>query len=115
MFKSFYFKDKIIKQNLIIGLILNLLLWLLVYFRLPIQVEPIILRYNIYVGINLIGPWYQAYFLPLAGLVVFLLNFFIGRSVFKKDFLLARILSLVATICQIILLFTAVLLAIVNS
>ncbi len=115
MFKSFYFKDKIIKWNLIFGLVINLLLWLLMYFRMPIQVEPIVLRYNIYVGINLIGPWYAAYYFPAVGLLIFLINFIFGRLLYKKDYLLPRLLATVSLLCQIILLSIGALLVIANS
>ena len=110
-----YFKDKIIKFSLILGILLNALLWALFYFRIPIQVEPIVMRYNIYVGINLIGQWWQIYYLVLFGSGIIILNFVLAKYLFKKDKLVAHFLSITALLCQIILLIYGGLMVIMNS
>ncbi len=111
----FYFKDKIIKYNLIASLILNILLWVLFYFRIPIQIEPLILRYNIYVGINLIGNWYSVFNFSLIGLLIIILNFVLAKIIYKKDKLLAHFLIITALICQIVLLIWGVVIVMVNG
>ena len=110
-----FFKDKIIKISLILSLIFNLLTWVLFYFRIPIQVEPIVMRYNIYVGINLIGEWWQIYYLSGFGLLIILLNFILAKKIFKKDKLPAQWLAIVCLICQLIILTYGVLIVIMNS
>lgn len=115
MFSSLYFKDKIIKWSLIASIILDALLLALIYFLIPIRVEPIVLRYNIYVGISLIGPWYQAFYLPLAGLIIIILNFLLARMMFLKEKILAYVLAIVTIVCQLFLLANSILLVIVNG
>lgn len=110
-----YFKNKIIRWSLIFSIIFNILLWILFYFRIPIQIEPIILRYNIYVGINLIGPWQNVFYFPLAGLLIIILNFILAKWVYKKDRLPANFLVITALISQIILLVLGVLLVMMNA
>ncbi len=110
-----YFKDRIIKWCLASSLLLNFLLWLLFYFRIPIQVEPIVLRYNIYVGINLIGSWFAIFYLPLVGLGIIILNFLLAGLIYKKDRLPAHFLAVTAMACQMILLVTGVLLVMMNG
>ena len=110
-----FFKDKIIKFNLIGSLLVNILLWVLFYFRIPFQVEPIILRYNIYVGINLIGPWWHIFYFSLAGLGVIFLNFILAKLIYKKNRLLAHFLVFISLICQIILLIEGILLVMMNG
>ena len=110
-----YLKDKIIYWNLGAALTVNLFLWALFYFRIPIQVEPIVLRYNIYVGINLIGSWQNVFYFPLAGLGIILLNFILAKIFYKPDKLAAYFLVLGALIAQIILFVFGALIVMINA
>lgn len=112
---SLYLKDKPISFSLIAGLVINFALWLLLYFRIPIQIEPIVLRFNIYVGINLIGPWHNAFYFPLIGLLIIILNFILARLIFKKDRLSAHFLMTTALMAQIILLIFGGLIVMMNA
>ena len=114
IFMVLYLKDKIIKWNLIFSVILNLLLWVLFYFRIPVQTEPIVLRYNIYAGINLIGPWYNIFYFSLTGLIIIILNFSLGKFIFRHNKLLAHFLAITALICQIVLLGYGMLIVMIN-
>ena len=109
-----YFKNRIVRWSLISSIVLNLLLWILYYFRIPIQTEPIVLRYNIYAGINLIGPWYNVFYFPLAGIILIVLNFILGKFLFKRSKLIAEFLAITALICQIILLAFGILIVMIN-
>jgi len=109
-----YFKDKIIRWSLGFSIVFNLLVWVLFYFRIPIQVEPIALRYNIYVGINLIGPWHHVFWFPLAGLIIIIFNFILAKKLFKSEKILAHFLTLTALICQILLSVHGVLIVMMN-
>lgn len=115
MFSSLYFKDKFIRWGLISSLLLNLFLWVILYNRIPIQVEPLVLRYNIYVGINLIGSWWQVFYLPLIGLAIIFFNFLLAKMMFVKEIFLARLLAVMTFICQIFLAMIVILLTIING
>jgi hypothetical protein len=110
-----FFKNKIIKWSLNSSLFLNLLSWLLFYFRIPNRVEPIVLRYNIYTGINLIGAWQNIFLFSLAGLIIIILNFILAKKFFLSDKGLSLALSLTALISQIIILLYGVLIVVINS
>lgn len=110
-----FLKDKIIKWTLVVSLILNTLLWILLYFRIPIQVEPLALRYNIYVGINLIGSWYSVFNFSLAGLFIIILNFVLAKFLYKQNKLLTHWLFATALICQLIFIAWAVIVVMVNG
>ena len=109
-----YRKDKFIKINFFVSLVINILAWILFYFRTPVQMEPIILRFNIYVGINLIGPWYEVFYFSAIGLLIILINFLLARWSFKRDRNLAYFLVATATLSQIIILIYGTLLMMVN-
>ncbi|HPA25921.1 MAG TPA: hypothetical protein PLK76_04150 [bacterium] len=115
MFNSLYFKDKFIRWGLISSFFLNLFLWVILYRKIPIQVEPIVLRYNIYVGINLIGSWWQVFYLPLIGLAILIFNFLLAKMMFLKEKFLARLIAMMTIIAQIFLMMIGILLTIING
>lgn len=43
------------------------------------------LHYDIYFGIDRIGPWYHFFYVPLGGLFLVLLNTVIGYTIFTRD------------------------------
>jgi len=51
------------------------------------------LHYNVIFGVDLIGEWWQIYYLPLAGLMVLLANFGLSLFFYRNDKILARLLS----------------------
>lgn len=110
-----FFKNKFIRFTLSLGIIFNILSWILFYFRIPISVEPIILRYNIYTGISLIGPWYSVFYFSLAGVLILILNFILAKKFFLNKRILAYALSTVALICQTLILLYGVLIVVINS
>lgn len=69
-----YFKNQIILWLLVLGFATNLANWLI----LRIWVKPvdfsIILHYNVYFGVDLIGDYQQVFVLPTIGLVLFVIN-----------------------------------------
>jgi hypothetical protein len=110
-----FFKNKIIRFTLIFSIIFNLLSWILFYFRIRISTEPIILRYNIYTGISLIGPWYYVFYFSLAGLLILILNFILAKKFFLEKRILAYALAIISLICQTLILLYGVLIVVINS
>ena len=108
------FKNKTIKYSFWLSIVLNLLVWILFIFRIPASDTPVVLGYNIYVGINFIGPWYNVYYFSLAGLLIIVLNFILIKRFFKREILLAQFFAVSALICQIILIIYGVLIAVIN-
>jgi len=108
------FKDKTIRYSFWASLVLNLLVWVLFVFRMPVSDKPIVLGYNIYVGINFIGPWYNIFYFSLAGLLIIALNFILIKKIFKMEKLLAQFFAVGALICQVILMIYGVLIAVIN-
>ncbi|MFH1456880.1 MAG: hypothetical protein ABIF17_02055 [Patescibacteria group bacterium] len=106
-------KNTIVRFNFIFGFILNIALWLFLYWQVEPQTEPIILRSNIYFGISFIGDWWRVFFLPLVGFVILIVNFILANVLLKHKPFLTYFLMLTSTLCQIVLIiisFFAVLL-----
>lgn len=100
-------RDDIFQLGAIIGIVINLGMWLLLYRRIHFSNEPIALQYNIYFGINLIGEWYKVYAMPLIGIFVFVINYLLAFVVYKKEKIASYFLMIGAVLIQGILIFAA--------
>jgi len=99
----YFLKDKIIWISGTIGLLINVLLWILLYFKMP-QTEGIVpLHYNIYFGIDKVGPWYGVFIFPFTGFFIWLINFCLAYIFYKKEKFLSHFLVIVAVLAEIII------------
>ena len=73
--KNLFFSNKTISLNLILSMLLNLIIWAGFYLQVTPRVEPVALRYSIYFGIDLIGPWWHVFVFPVIGFVILVVNF----------------------------------------
>jgi hypothetical protein len=112
--QNIFFQNKIILANLIISLVLCLTGLVLLYFYIAPRVEPISLRYTIYFGIDLIGSWWSAFFIPLAGFILLAVNFLLAYLIFVKNKLLAYFLALASSLTQILILIISILVILLN-
>jgi len=100
---------------MIVGsLVLNIVSWVWLVFRLGSQEEAIFLHYNILFGVDLIGEWEKILYLPAVGLCVFLLNAVLGWILFHKEKFAAYILLAISVLCQAFLLIASGLLIFLN-
>lgn len=97
-----FFRNPIVQWIFIATVFVNIANWIsIAVFIRPVD-YPIILHYNVYFGVDLIGAWWQAYFLPAIGTFVLLLNFFLAKSIFgRKERIGAYLLLLAAFVIQI--------------
>lgn len=93
-----FFKNSIVHWVLIAAIFLNLINWvlILVYIR-PVDF-PIILHYNVYLGVDLIGGWWQAYLLPFIGVIILLGNTLLAFRLFVRQERIASYILLLASI-----------------
>lgn len=73
-----------------------LCLGLLAYFVRPSEAS-LVLHYNVYFGVDLLGIWWQAYTLPLLGLLFFLGHFFLAKRFYGSAERIASYLVLLAS------------------
>jgi len=97
-----YFHSGLIQWVLIGSLILNVANWIFIAFFIRPVDFPIILHYNVYFGVDVIGSWWQMYFMPLIGLLILLVNAFLGYLFYqKKERIAAHLLMLATFVVQI--------------
>ncbi len=109
-----YFFDQFIKRSTIIALLALVLSWSVIVWRiLPIK-GGITLHYTVHLGIDWIGSSWQALYIPVMGLVLFLINVVLGILVIRKDTMLARLIGGFNIFIQALVLFAAVILVLAN-
>ncbi len=97
-------RDKVILINALLALVFNVALWVLFLYYFHSASEYIVLKYNIYFGISDLGLWYYVLFLPLIGLLVLLINYFVALLIFLRNTYLSYLLSFSSSIVNLLLL-----------
>jgi len=102
LFSHEFFASGLVHWVLIGSLVLNAVNWgLIAFFIRPVDFL-IILHYNVYFGVDVIGPWWQVYSLPLIGLIVMGINTVLGYLFYqKKERIVAHLLMLATFIAQV--------------
>lgn len=95
-FTGEFFGNSIVHWALIAAFFLNIANWasLAVFIR-PVDF-PIILHYNVYFGVDLIGNWRQAYFLPAVGTIMLAVNAILAYFFYRQKERIASYLLLLA-------------------
>jgi len=97
-FAQDFFKNSAVRWLLTGTLLLNLAGWtFLVIFIRPVDFS-IILHYNVYFGVDLIGDWWQAYVLPFMGVVFLIVNFILAYKFYKQKERIASYIFLLASL-----------------
>lgn len=91
--------------------VLSLLIWMITVALPSARVLPIIygktavpLHYNIHIGVDTVGPWWQIYMVPVIGLVIILVNIVLARFMWTRDPVLSRIAGVATVVLQLVLL-----------
>lgn len=101
-FEQEFFHSSLVQWVIIAALLVNFGNWAAIaYFIRPVDF-PIILHYNVYFGVDVIGAWWQVYFLPLIGLTILSVNTVLGYLFYQqKERIVAHLLLLTTLIVQI--------------
>ena len=101
MWKLRYFK---------VAVAASILLWLGTTILPSVKVLPSIygktatpLHYNIHIGVDTVGPWWQIYLVPLIGLLVMLINLLLARYMWTRDPMLSHVAAAATVFLQMVL------------
>lgn len=109
-----FLKDKFVKINLFLSLGINVALWLWLLWQTKDFSGHIPLHYNIYFGIDYLGPWYALFYLPLIGLIFLIFNLSIGAFSFEREKMLGYFLLGSSSFSQLILLVASFFIIYIN-
>lgn len=114
-FAQEYFQSHIVRWLLIFIAVANLVDWAaLKIFIQPVDL-PIIIHYNVYFGVDMLGDWKNLFLMPAIGLFLFLVNLFLSIYFYQRKERIASYLLLIATLMiQLSLLVASVSVIIIN-
>lgn len=110
-----YFKRTIVIWLVILSLAINLSEWIILkIFVQPVDF-PIILHYNVYFGVDMVGNHKSVFLIPLIGLALFLVNFLLSLYFYRsKERIASYLLLMTALMIQLSLLVAALSIIIIN-
>lgn len=74
-----FFENMIVRFSLTGALLFQIVAWVLTIVFIPSDQSGVILHYNVYFGVDLIGDGIQTYLVPAVGLVLGLVNMSLAR------------------------------------
>ena len=119
LFSNSFLKDflqnEIVDWLLLAGFLANLVDWiLLAIFIRPVDVD-IVLHYNIYFGVDVMGNWKRVFLLPIVGLILLFINNILAVYFYRRKKVIASYILLLTTlIIQINLIVASISLVIIN-
>jgi hypothetical protein len=108
-FTKDYFKSAIALWLIILSLAVNLVDWVILGIFIKPADFPIILHYNVYFGVDMMGNYKLVFFLPFIGLILFLVNFFLSLYFYHHKERIASYLLLMAAFMIQLSLFVSIL------
>lgn len=110
-----FWHDRYVVRTLFLSAALNLATWAYLHENKFGEGFPLILHYNLFLGVDVVGEFRQLYILPAVGLLFLVLNAALGQFFFKIERLASYLLTLNTLIVEIILLLASYLLIRVNQ
>lgn len=109
-----YFRNRANILMLTLSLSLNIFVWFWLIFQIKPQVEPIFLHYNILFGVDYVDVWWKVFYLPIFGLILFLINTLISWWLAGHDRFIPLVINFATLLNEIFLLVAALLLVFLN-
>ena len=88
-----YFRDPWVSAPLLGVILVQIFVWWYLVANIRTDAGQVFLHYNIIFGVDLLGDWWKIYFIPLAGILVILINYFFSLMLYSVDKFLARLMS----------------------
>lgn len=114
-FKQEFFKNSIVFWLIASNLTLNFANWIILWVFIKPVDSLIILHYNVYFGVDMMGNWKSVFFLPGIGLLLFFINFFLAFYFYKKlERIACHILFMASLMIQLSLLIASSSIILIN-
>lgn len=92
-----FLQNAFIKNFLLGAGILLVASWAILLYYIRPRETPLVLHYNVYFGVDLLGTWWQAYALQGVATALFVLHVFLAYSFYQKKDRFAAYILLLAT------------------
>lgn len=113
--KNDFFRNSIVHWALIGMLFLNIASWIMLFIFVKPNDLPIVLHYNVYFGVDVIGDWRQVFLLPAIGLVFMIINGMLSYALYaRRERIAAYVFLLTALLVQISVVIASASISMVN-
>jgi len=114
-FKQEFFNNKLVLGALAVAFFVNLVNWLALKIWIEPVDLPIVLHYNVYFGVDVLGDWQKVFLSPVLGLILFLINIGLGLYFYRqKERIASYIILLGNLMLQFCFLIYSISLVIIN-
>ncbi len=113
--KKSFIQDPYNFISLGIALLVNIIHWVLLLFKIAPNSERILLHYNVVYGADVVDKSAYIYFIPSLALLFLILNAFVASNLFKKEKLASYFLNIASIAVQLIFLAASIVLIIANG
>jgi len=98
-----FWTDPVIFFSIILAILANAGLWTALFQTVVPTDFPIILRYNIYFGVDSVGDWKSLFFMPMLAAVLLLLNLVLSRFFYYKERMVSYLFAGAALVLQLLM------------
>ncbi len=105
-----YWRQREVARVLFLSAVINLSMWAYLYANRIESDYPIILHYNLFLGVDLLGDYDMIYMLPAIGSILFVMNAMLGQFFYKIERLASYMLTFNILAIQSILMLSCYLL-----
>lgn len=112
---ALWIQDRWVVFLFVAAIVCNVIAYGLCLWQLTPTDDSMVLHYSVYFGIDLVGPWYQIYSLPLIGTFLWLLNGTLLVPLHRRDALFGYAIAGTTLVCDLLLGITTALLLWVNG
>lgn len=99
----------------ILALLLNFLADGVIYFKIPAENFPFIVKYNIFLGKDLFGERLALFSLPILGLIILVVNAILALSLWSKEKRLAWLIGGISCSEALLILIYAIAASFINT
>ena len=93
-----FFRNHIVLWLLLFGLIANAADWTILLVFMNRVDAAVILHYNVYFGVDMLGSWKLVFIMPAVGLVLYLINAFLADYFYRNNERIASYILLLAAL-----------------
>jgi hypothetical protein len=110
-----FFRNNIVRILLILGVFPLVATFIILGGAIFPTSIPLVLRYNVYFGVSLLGDWWQVYMVPIMGVFFYVVHVFLAERYYEvKERIVSYLILLASFFLGVAIFITALSLAIVN-
>jgi hypothetical protein len=98
-----FWTDPVIFFSIILAILTNAGLWIALFRTVVPTDSSIILHYNIYFGVDVVGNWKSLFSMPTLAAVLLLLNLVLSRFFYYKERMVSYLFAGAALILQLLM------------